>query len=79
MLTALQLVGALAVLTAFVAIQAGRLRPESVSSLSLNLGGSAVLAGLALHEQQWGFLLLEVVWAGVSAYGLARHFGATSA
>ena len=36
----------------------------------LNLVGSVVLAGLAWHERQWGFLLLEAVWAVVSAWGL---------
>jgi hypothetical protein len=34
------------------------------------------LAVLAYHERQWGFLLLEGVWALVSAYGfVARRRG----
>ena len=43
---------------------------ESRPYLWLNLVGSVILTALALHEHQWGFLLLESVWAVVSAYGL---------
>jgi hypothetical protein len=66
----LQIVGALAVLTAYIAVQLGRTRPTSLPSLSLNLAGSALLALLAASDQQWGFLLLEGSWALMSAWGL---------
>jgi len=48
------------------------MRPDSRLYLALNLVGSAILAVLALVESQWGFLLLEGVWAIVSAWSLAR-------
>lgn len=68
----IQVVGALLILSAFAAAQFGRLRLDSVTYLVLNLAGSLVLAYLALEERQWGFLLLEAVWALVSAWSLAR-------
>jgi hypothetical protein len=71
-----QLVASLVVLAAFVAGQGGALRPTSRAYLALNLAGSAVLAVLAARGGQWGFLLLEAVWALVSAWGLARHAAA---
>jgi hypothetical protein len=66
----IQIVGSLMVLAAFAAAQRGLLNPKSVVYLVLNLVGSAVLAVQALFLAQWGFLLLEGVWALVSAAGL---------
>lgn len=66
----IQIVGSLLVLAAFAAAQRGLLNPKSVVYLVLNLVGSAVLAVQALFLAQWGFLLLEGVWALVSAAGL---------
>jgi len=34
--------------------------------------GSAVLTVDAYREAQWGFFLLELVWAIVSAFGLVQ-------
>ena len=65
-----QIVGALLILAAFAALQAGRIDANSVLYLVLNLVGSAILAVLALYEDQWGFLLLETAWAIVSAWSL---------
>lgn len=67
-----QIVGALLILAAFAALQFGRLHADSRTYLVLNLVGSVVLAVLALYEEQWGFLLLEAVWAVVSAWSLAQ-------
>jgi len=66
----IQIVGALLILTAFAAVQFERMRPDSRLYLALNLAGSAILAVLALAAEQWGFVLLEGVWAIVSAWGL---------
>lgn len=67
-----QIAGALMILAAFAALQFGRMRAESRTYLALNLAGSVILAVLALAEEQWGFVLLETVWAIVSAWGLAQ-------
>ena len=68
----IQVLGALLILLAFAAAQFGVLSQHSLSYLILNLVGSVVLAVLAWIEVQWGFLLLEVVWAIVSFWGLIR-------
>ena len=65
-----QVVGALLILAAFAAVQFDRMRPDSRIYLALNLAGSAILAVLAVIGSQWGFVLLETVWAIVSAWGL---------
>lgn len=66
----IQIVGALLILAAFTAVQVERMRPDSRLYLALNLLGSAILAVLAVAASQWGFVLLEGVWAVVSAWGL---------
>jgi len=75
-----QVGGAVLILVAFAAAQFGRLEPHSLPYLVLNLVGATILGVLAWVERQWGFLLLESVWAMVSAWGLfhalrGRGFG----
>ena len=65
-----QILGSLLILAGFALAQTGRVQQKSRSYLTLNLIGSAVLAVVALYEAQWGFLLLEGVWAIVSATSL---------
>jgi hypothetical protein len=67
-----QIAGSLLILTAFAAAQAGRMPIDSLLYLGLNFVGSAILAVLAWIDQQWGFLLLEGVWALVSCYSLVQ-------
>ena len=68
----IQVIGALLILAGFAAAQFGWLRVDSRAYLVLNLLGSLVLAYLAWEERQWGFLLLESVWAAVSLWSLVR-------
>lgn len=65
-----QIIGSLLVLAAFVATQRGWSDQRSTVYLLLNFAGSAVLSVAAIVAGQWGFLLLEGVWALVSAAGL---------
>lgn len=67
-----QVAGALLILAGFVLAQLRVLDPHSLAYLAVNLVGSAVLTVDAWREAQWGFFLLELVWAIVSAWGLTR-------
>jgi hypothetical protein len=66
----IQVVGSLLVLAGFALAQWGVLDPKSPLYLVLNVIGSGVLAVDAVVEAQWGFLLLEGVWAIVSLVSL---------
>jgi hypothetical protein len=74
-----QILGALAILAAFVAAQLGVFDVRSRPYLWLNVLGALVLAIAAWHERQWGFLLLEGVWTIVSAWGLVSRLRLGSA
>lgn len=65
-----QIAGAILILIAFTAAQRGSMSPHSLVYLVLNFVGSVVLAAVALAGENWGFLMLEGVWAVVSAWGL---------
>ncbi|MDQ4068900.1 MAG: hypothetical protein M3203_05430 [Actinomycetota bacterium] len=67
-----ELVGAVLILSAFVLAQRGRLTTTSLTYLVLNVAGAGLLAAVAAVDGDVGFLLLEGVWACVSAYSLAR-------
>jgi hypothetical protein len=67
----IQILGALLVLAAFVLAQVGVVDQRSYGYLIANLVGAAVLTVDAYRHEQWGFLLLEAVWALVYAWSLA--------
>lgn len=67
-----QIIGAMFILSAYIASQQGRLRLDSVQFLAMNTVGAAILAVVAAVNRDMGFLLLEGVWTWVSARGLRR-------
>jgi hypothetical protein len=72
MTLAAQLTGSILILAAFVGVQVHRLSSVGYVYLVANLAGAAFLLATALIEEQWGFVLLEVVWLAVSAWSLVR-------
>jgi hypothetical protein len=67
-----QVIGALLILSGFVLAQFRLLDPQSLAYLVVNLVGSTILTVDAWRQNQWGFFLLELVWAIVSAWGLTQ-------
>jgi hypothetical protein len=78
-LAVLQVCGSVLVLVAFALSQRNIVSTSSGTYLVLNVVGSALLAVLALHERQWGFLLLlNAVWAVVSGREPRRQAAAAA-
>jgi len=70
---ALQFVGAMGILVPFAMFQAGRMSQHGYAYLALNLLGSAILTAVAYLDGQWGFVILQAVWALVAAIGILRR------
>lgn len=66
------LVAAFLILAPFAAVQAGKMSVAGRAYLAMNLLGSGALTVIAFNSGQYGFILLEGVWAIVSAVGLLR-------
>jgi hypothetical protein len=67
----LQWIGAVAVLAGFALSQWGIWSVVSYRYLTSNFFGGAGLSASAVISHQWGFVLLEAVWALVAARGIA--------
>ena len=67
----IEVAGAVMILAAFGLNQFAGLDRHGAPYLALNLVGAAILAVLAARHGQWGFLLLQGVWALVALWGLA--------
>ena len=64
--------GAMIILVAYVAMQMKRMDPNSVIYNSMNAVGGMILAYIAFHPFQIGFVILEGTWAVVSVLALVR-------
>lgn len=69
----ISIVGATIVLWAYLRQQQGRWGSHETRYLAFNFVGTFVLTIVAWHESQWGFVLVESIWATVSLRSL---FGA---
>lgn len=64
--------GALMILIAYAGSQLGWIDARRPAYNILNAAGSAILAYIALHPFQVGFVVLETVWTIISVYALLR-------
>ena len=64
--------GAVLILLAYTGHQLNWMNPRGFSYNVLNAVGSAILAYIAFHPFQVGFVVLEVTWAAISVYALMR-------
>lgn len=70
---AIGVVGLVVLLSAFVANAFGKLTATSVWYQLGNFVGSGILAVYAYLIESWVFLPLEIVWAAVALWALARR------
>ncbi len=68
---AVEIVGALMLLAAYALAQFYGMNRHGYPFLLLNAGGSLILTVLGSLHQQWGFVLVQVVWLLVACWGLA--------
>ena len=66
------IIGALLVLSAYLGLQRGWLRAEDRRYDILNFFGAGMLAYVAIIDRQYGFILLEGVWALAAIPGMIR-------
>ncbi|MBI3478595.1 MAG: hypothetical protein HY010_22945 [Acidobacteria bacterium] len=64
--------GALLILVAYVGHQLGWVNARGAAYNIFNAAGSAILAWIAFHPFQVGFVVLEGVWTIVSIWALLR-------
>jgi hypothetical protein len=69
---AVSFAGAMMILVAYVGHQMKWMNPRNFTYNLLNVIGSAILAYIAFHPFQVGFVVLETTWALISLYAMFR-------
>lgn len=69
----ISLLGAVLILTAYVALQTGHLKSTNRWFSVLNFVGSALLTWVAFVDWRIGFIFLEAAWALLSLPGIFRR------
>ncbi len=72
MILILEFIGAIVILVPFALVLTDRLSSHAAPYLWMNMIGSVILTYVAWDEHQWGFVLIQVVWAIAAAWGLSR-------
>ena len=68
----ISLLGSIQILAAYIGVQTGKLESHQRLYSLLNFFGSAILTYVGIVENNYGFILLEGVWALVSLWALFR-------
>jgi uncharacterized membrane protein len=71
-------VGALLILVAYAGHQLSWMDARRPTYNVLNGVGSAILAYIAFHPFQIGFVVLEVAWTAISVFVLLRSFASAA-
>lgn len=66
------LIGAMLCLIPFAAVQLDKLKSDDLSYILMNFFGGTTLAIVAVIQVEYGFILMEGVWATVSFYALTK-------
>jgi uncharacterized membrane-anchored protein len=69
---AASIAGALLILVAYAAHQAGRMGRDTALYNLVNVAGGALLLWVALVARQAGFIILEGAWTAISLWALVR-------
>jgi hypothetical protein len=67
------ILGAILILAAYAAHQAGRLSRDTAAYHLVNAAGGALLLAVAIAAGQVGFIVLEGAWTAISIGALVRH------
>ena len=77
-LQAASLLGALLILAAYAAHQAGRMDRDTAAYNLINAAGALLLLVVAVRARQLGFILLEGTWTVISLAALRRDGRSTA-